>query len=150
MYETVSDTSETLIRPDPRPVPPAGTHPCRELSHHCYKKALSALYIWACPHIKICGPFGGVWKYEETRNHEKGGKDIFHSPRESVKGGSLIIFFPPSHWETRVRPQYGYKSAGWLGIFPGWRNQKGFLLFIIMGLPTIIKICGPFGGVWQI
>ena len=39
LYETVSDTSETLIRPDPRPVPPAGTHPCRALSHHCYKSS---------------------------------------------------------------------------------------------------------------
>ena len=39
MYETVWDGSETLIRSDPRPVPPAGTHPCRALSHHCYKSS---------------------------------------------------------------------------------------------------------------
>ena len=40
MYETVSDTSETLIRPDPRPVPPAGYVPI--LAEHCRITATKA------------------------------------------------------------------------------------------------------------
>ena len=98
-----------IYRGGDRPVSPVGLH--QQRPRNVYRGVASAE---AKERIPGCGPEG-----------------IPSSPIfTSVKGGSLIIFFPPSHWETRVRPQYGYKSAGWLGIFPGWRNQKGaYLLF---------------------